>query len=658
MARPRILCAAAVSAATAWVAPAWALDALTIVDVVVDRPTHHALGVQVLTSGDDDRDARVTARYRKKGESEWRVAPTLFRVLPETVTQHTVPEQHAGSVFDLAPGATYEIEIQATDPDGGGGTRVVEGTTRPYPRREPATPRAVAVTDEASLSSALAAAQAGDVITLANRVYVGSFSMSASGTVDNPIVLRGASAEGAILDGDGCGACNVLEIGGSHVHVERMTLRNATRALRFFGATTGASARHLIIRNVVHGIGSQAGQSDFTICDNDIEGRLVWPWVFAGDAASHWDDRGVDMNGNGHVVCHNRIKGFGDPVVNKTRGARAWDVHGNDIAESFDGTELDESEGNARLYRNRFTNVMAPISIQPSLGGPLYAIGNVILNCGDEPIKLKSLGGVEEPSGVLVHHNTFVSSRMALNLQTPITQHNFAVTNNLFVGPRVLSGARAADWTAQIDRGRFDFNGWFPDGEFFLGVENGQNRLYEDFAAMKAAGVVEMGGRLLAEPLFASGIVGPASSEAVFAAGSVVLAEGSNAIDGAEPIDGINDGWASAGPDLGAVERGCAEPTYGPRDEANDEIVTPIHCRGDAAPLDDAGAGDASVPGDGGGASATPPTGSGAEGGSDDGCGCRAPRADVSAGGAVTVFGLGCALAIVFRRARVRRPSR
>jgi hypothetical protein len=43
------------------------------------------------------------------------------------------------------------------------------------------------------------------------------------------------------------------------------------------------------------------------------------------------------------------------------------------------------------------------------------------------------------------------------------------------------------------------------------------------------------------------------------------LAQGSAAIDAAEPIPGINDGFSGKGPDLGAYELGAPLPHYGPR---------------------------------------------------------------------------------------------
>ena len=95
-------------------------DRLEVLELRVDRPTLHNLGVQLLIAGDDDRDARVDMRCRAVGDAVWRDALPLLRVWPETVWIE-VPAQFAGSVFDLRPATEYEIELQAHDPDGGGG---------------------------------------------------------------------------------------------------------------------------------------------------------------------------------------------------------------------------------------------------------------------------------------------------------------------------------------------------------------------------------------------------------------------------------------------------------------------------------------------------------------------------------------------------------
>ena len=637
-----------------------AADLLAVTEAKLDPPTHHALGIQLLISDDDDRDATVMVRYREQGASQWRDGPPLFRVHPEEIVP-SVPQQFAGSIFDLSPGTTYEIELHAVDPDGLDETTTLTGATRALPRAEPMAPNAVAVTSASELSSALSAAQPGDVITLADGTYAGSFfGINASGTADNPIVIRGTSQAGTVIDGEGCTGCNVIEVYGSFVHIEKLTIQNGERAIRFQGAdTTGNAVRHVRIQNVVHGIGSKAGQSAYTICDNHIEGRLVWPWVFASDATSHWDDRGVDVTGDAHVVCHNTIIGFGDPIINQKVQSRSWDVYGNDIRDCFDGTELDRSEGNVRLFHNRWTNVMDPVSIQPVYGGPAYVLRNVAMNVPEEQIKLKSLGGTDEPSGMLAWHNSFVSPKIALNLQTPITTHNFVMENNLFVGPDTLAGNRTVEWTANVDEGVFDYNGYYPDGGFWFGKDAGANVLYASFAEAQAGGMYEANGVLLAKPIFQAGFVGPADEQVHQDPPDFTLAEGSGAIDKGKLIPGINAGFVGAAPDLGAWERGCPMPLHGPRPEGQEHATNLVDCNPNVTPPGDGGvsgsgggAGSAGSSGAGtGGSSGSSATG-GASGGSsedDGGCGCRMRS---PSGGAALFALLAAAVLTLFRRGR------
>src|SRR5207253_105972 len=188
-------------------------------------------------------------------------------------------------------------------------------------------------------------------------------------------------------------------------------------------------------------------QRDFYLCDNVVEGRLVWPQVYSDDGGVHADDDGIHVEGNGHVVCHNQIVGFGDAMKVQQDGARAVDFYGNEILSAYDnGVELDTSEGNTRAFRNRFTNTDATISFQPVFGGPVYAIRNVVVNVANEQLKFHALGTTppQEPSGMLVLHNTFVSPSLALNLQTSATSHHFVVENNIFYGPSP-PGPRVAD---------------------------------------------------------------------------------------------------------------------------------------------------------------------------------------------------------------------
>src|SRR6185436_3503436 len=153
-----------------FISATFAADVLVPGTVQGDRPTITTLGVQWLVSGDDDGDASVTVRYALAGSGKWANALALRRVDPADVADWTVPNQFAGSVFDLLPGTTYDVELHAIDPDGFDETETITMTTRAVPS-DPAHPNAVAVGTVMELRQALNNAAAGDVITLAKGTY-------------------------------------------------------------------------------------------------------------------------------------------------------------------------------------------------------------------------------------------------------------------------------------------------------------------------------------------------------------------------------------------------------------------------------------------------------------------------------------------------------
>ncbi len=545
----------------------------------LDRPTLMALGVQLLITGDDDHDATVSVRYRPTGSPTWRNGLPLLRVRPESVPGRFVPEQFAGSIFDLRPSTSYEIELHAIDADGPvDETLTIGATTRDVPA-DPATPNVRPVSDASGLAAALATAQPGDVISLADGIYAGPFVLDTSGTAADPIVIRGASEDGTVLDGGGCDDCNVLEVYGSFVHVERLTLRAANRALRFqTAAAEGYVVRRVHTTDTRLGIGSRQDQRDFYLCDNILEGRLVWPHVYTDDNGAHSNDDGIHVEGDGHVVCHNQVIGFGDALKTEQVGARALDFYGNEVLSAYDnGIELDVSEGNTRALRNRFTNTYATISFQPIYGGPAYAIRNVVVNVANEQLKFHGLGSGTGPSGVLVYQNTFVSPALALFLSTDAASHHFALENNLFIGPSPLTGTKTVDWLGPIDDGQFDYNGYFPDGVFRFNLPPAGLTSYASFGAMQAAGL-EVNGTLLSPPIFASGLVAPGSYTTTLVPQDVTLAASSSAGDRGRVLANVTDGFTGAAPDLGAIERGCPMPIFGVRPLGIDESNEPLGC--------------------------------------------------------------------------------
>jgi MYXO-CTERM domain-containing protein len=558
--------------------PAAAADTLKVLEVGVDPPTLIHLGVQVLISDDDDRDARIDLRYRPVGDPAWQGGPTLLRVRPELVTFLAVPDQFAGTAFALRPDTEYELELHAVDPDGLDELHMITARTRPVPRAEPANPVAVAVADAAGLVDALDAAGPGTVISLAAGTYVGPFALGSSGTADDPIVLRGASTDGTILDGGGCPDCNVLEVYGSHVHVERLTLRAANRALRFQGeGAAGNVVRRVRVHDVSLGIGAKADQRDFYLCDNVLEGPLVWPQVYGDDGGMFANVDGIVVQGHGHVVCHNDLIGWGDALKTAQDGARAIDFYGNLTRSAYDNAiELDGSSGNTRAVGNLMINSWSPLSFQPIFGGPAYALRNVAVNIVDEQHKLHANSNTGETVGSLIAHNTFVSPRHAVNLQTGDTTHEFALLGNLYVGPAAPEGGLTVSWSAPIDGATIDGNGWYPDGTFDFDDAG----TWASFAEMQASGVFEAGGTLLTAGTFAGGLVAPDSYMPAVPVPDATLAADSPAVDAALGLPGINDRFAGAGPDLGALELGCAAPIFGVRPEGVDEDDPSPGCDG------------------------------------------------------------------------------
>src|SRR5512133_2195514 len=101
---------------------AWAQNATTPGAVTLPYPTTQALSIEWAITGDANANGVVTVRYRESGASTQRTGMPLVRVPAGTNdtgdfgTGGTWSNRHAGSLFDLDPGKTYEIELTLTDP--------------------------------------------------------------------------------------------------------------------------------------------------------------------------------------------------------------------------------------------------------------------------------------------------------------------------------------------------------------------------------------------------------------------------------------------------------------------------------------------------------------------------------------------------------------
>jgi hypothetical protein len=542
------------------------------------------LGLRLGLSGDDlynSDDATATLEFREPGEA-WRTALPPHRVRPEHAPIGGAVSEFAGSIFDLEPATVYEVRLVVD----GGTEATAEASTAPLLADPPAL-RQVDVATVTELEAALADAQPGDHIQLRDGAYVGGWwDLEASGTAEAPIVIEGDSTDGTVLDGAGCALCAVLDVEGSHVRVRSLTLRNALHGLRFRGeGASGNVASRLKIEAVTTGIAGDDGQSASTICDNVLLGPLAWPTAgFDDEAELEGLVQAIGVQGEGHVVCHNTVIGWGTGIRVGV-GARSVDVFGNDLASILvEGVALGGVSGNVRVVRNRLTNVRTAVAMASVDGGPVYSVRNLVVNAVDDQLALR--GGA---SGVYALHGTYLSAGEALRSVELTAAHDFLVAGNLFVG---AATGDTVVWDGVVDRGWFDGNGWWPDGRFTWS----QLGAWSSFADLAAAGGFESRGVLLDGLPLDSGMpedfLGGAWDpfDPVDRVGPTLRAD-SLAVDGAVPIPNITDASVGTGPDLGAHELGCPDPVYGPR--ATEVVAAP--CAAGAEP----GAEDVDSDGDG-----------------------------------------------------------
>jgi hypothetical protein len=113
---------------------------VTAGEFLVEPPTLINLGFGWRVVGDDNRNAAVEVRYRKKGSTEWKAALPLLRLQRERINRDPFvdvvsPSMFAGSILDLEPATDYECEFLIKDPEGAIGKtrRFVTVRTRAEP---------------------------------------------------------------------------------------------------------------------------------------------------------------------------------------------------------------------------------------------------------------------------------------------------------------------------------------------------------------------------------------------------------------------------------------------------------------------------------------------------------------------------------------------
>jgi hypothetical protein len=281
--------------------------------------------------------------------------------------------------------------------------------------------------------------------------FDGTYYLTESGTPDKPIVIKAAGDGEVIFDGDG--AQNLFNLlAANYNYFEGITVRNTNVAFllglkKIIGAS-GFSLVHARLEDVGRGVHDDwAGSKDFYIAGNVFIGRhdpsRIVSWYradvwgkFPGFPASTTSEYAVKVYGQGHVVANNYVADFHDGIDVATYGTPSdtpeeqpvsIDFYGNDFYNISDNCiEADGGQHNIRIFANRcFNSTGGAFSTQPSFGGPVYIVRNLVYNATlGGPLKM-----VDTPAGVLVYQNTFVGQGPMMG---PISNVHFR--NNLFVG--------------------------------------------------------------------------------------------------------------------------------------------------------------------------------------------------------------------------------
>ncbi len=533
--------------------PAYGPDVTTPGPITVPSPTIHFLTIEWSITGDADGDSRVDVRYRRAGTAEWHDSMPLRRIAAASNEGHTWPLRHSGSLFDLDAATTYEIELRLTDPDGGGEVRTAVGTTRAVPVPMAGAP--VKAATPATLSTVLAGAQPGDVIDLGGGVY-GGFTIERDGEPGRPIVVR--SIAGAVVNG---------EIGVFDRHDVMLTGLTVNGRIRFNGTDRFSVTRSTVTATAAfggHGIITFTRAEDAYIADNVVTG--VTPWT---DAAMGADGdnlgEGILVTGPGHVIEHNRVRGFRDDISlleGDVVDQYSIDIVENEISEAGDdGVEADFCHHNCRIVRNRLTNTFVGLSSQPGLGGPTWFVRNVLFNVAHVAFKL-----YRGSSGDVVLHNTVVKQGDAFGAYPGVPITALFARNNLFLGgaPGTYGGygngegkVLAMAYAVAPD---LDFDGYGSTVGFDGRVGDVRfSSLTELRATTTEVHAVQVG-----LDVFAAVVPSPAPL-VQHAPADLLLRPGSAAIDAGVVLPGIDDDYTGTAPDLGAVELGGSVPAYGPR---------------------------------------------------------------------------------------------
>ena len=557
---------------------------------------------------------RVGVRYRAVGGSTWLAAHPLIYIDP-TVSESGGPEAivpaFGGTIFDLAPGTNYEVELTVSEP--GRTAKTLTGTraTRALPAAAGSATKTAAPGD--NLQAKFDSLVPGDVLVLANGTYdVASLVINRAGTAAQPIYIRGTSRAGTLIrDLNVEGYTGILTLrNASNVIIEDLTLLSngidsgisesfSTGIVQAAAGVTSRPAnvtiRRVKAQGVDRGFIAFLEVDGFLLYDCTLRGNNTWDksWTDNPSRADlypnwTWNDDGVRMPGDGNCAWNNTLAGFGDCFANGGSPSDALRCHAthyyrNKIEHTGDDTwEADYASRNVSFYDNYVANCGTLFSADPVYGGPSWCFRNICINAWRGPFKWNSYN-----SGMLVYANTIIKGGNIWrgaggwlwnqpNNGGASPAKNWAFRNNLMFKTGVSPNANILSFDANgSDYYDVDHNGWSGDGVFSWPNQLGLSQSYSSLAAARASlppinlflGSAQRhtGDIVLAADCFEPALTLGAYTTQYTAMALPSLRAGTAARNAGAAIPGITDGHSGSAPDMGALISGRAAITHGDR---------------------------------------------------------------------------------------------
>lgn len=347
-------------------------------------PTFHCLGLYWSpATGDENISCHVN--YRVSGNSQWRVAQNLWfddRALDGRVVEYR------GSIVNLEPGTTYEIQLWLEDEQRTTVTTTASTWSEDFPVQQ--------------------------TISVQNNDQ--TLEITESGDENGYVLYTAPSNENIIIDVDNKNDfCVYLPDGTHHVIIRGLTLRGAARHV----IRVSDNCHDIIIEDCDI---SQWGNSDSSGFGINLQAAISAPYradhiervIIQNNKIHHprtdsnsWGEArhnpdgdpyhpqgayGVvfyDTKGN-HVIRYNQfytdddhyfcdILGAGSNISYKGFPNKDTDIYGNHFERCWD--DAIESEGaneNVRIWANEIDRVYHPIGVIVTSIGPMYVWRNIV----------------------------------------------------------------------------------------------------------------------------------------------------------------------------------------------------------------------------------------------------------------------------------------